>query len=261
MKALMASARRVAADTVGALNSLRSRSHDETAAQETDGSPPFLADMRRSDPFVRRKYERQAFLAVAVTLLILFALNAAADSLWKDEVSRPLVADKRAAGVGDILTIVVQESTTTAKDQNTKTTKSTGMDGSISSFLYPASATGLLSKKGKLPAMQYELKNDYSGGGAINNSEKIVARIAVRVIDVLPNRNLVIEGTKDTAFSGEQQTAILRGTVRPEDIAGNNTVFSYNVADATIKFVSKGSISDTQNKGWFTKVWDWLTPF
>jgi flagellar L-ring protein precursor FlgH len=83
----------------------------------------------------------------------------------------------------------------------------------------------------------------------------------VRVIDVLPNRNLVIEGTRETAFSGEQQTAILRGTVRPEDIAANNTIFSYNVADATIKFVSKGTISDNQRKGWFTKIWEKLTPF
>jgi flagellar L-ring protein precursor FlgH len=109
--------------------------------------------------------------------------------------------------------------------------------------------------------MKFDAKSDFNGGGAINNSEKIVARIAVRVIDVLPNRNLVIEGSRETAFSGEQQTAVLRGTVRQEDIAGNNTVFSYNIADATIKFVSKGTLSDTQRKGWFTKLWDKLTPF
>lgn len=199
-----------------------------------------------------------------VAVLILSALvnvPAFADSLWKDDVARPIVADKRAVSVGDILTIVVQENTTTAKDQNTKTSKSTGVDASISSFLYAPAASGLLTKKGQLPAMKFDAKSDFNGGGAINNSEKIVARLAVRVIDVLPNRNLIIEGSRETAFSGEQQTAILRGTVRPEDIAANNTVFSYNIADATIKFVSKGAISDTQRKGWFTRVWDKLTPF
>lgn len=185
-----------------------------------------------------------------------------ADSLWKDDVARPLVADKRAVSVGDIVTIIVQESTTTAKDNNTKTAKSSDVDASISSFLYPQSAgTGWLTKNGKLPAMKFAAKSDFNGGGAINNSEKIVARIAVRVIDVLPNRNLVIEGSRETAFSGEQQTAILRGTVRQEDIAGNNTVFSYNIADATIKFVSKGALSDNQRKGWFTKIWDKISPF
>ncbi len=187
--------------------------------------------------------------------------TASADSLWRDETARPLVADRRAASVGDIVTIVVQESTTTAKDQNTKTSKQSGVDASISSFLYSPAASGLLTKKGQMPAMQFSSKNDFNGGGAINNSEKIVARIAARVVDVLPNRNLVLEGTRETAFSGEQQTAILRGTVRAEDIAANNTVFSYNIVDATIKFMSKGSISDTQKKGWFTRVWDKVTPF
>jgi flagellar L-ring protein precursor FlgH len=200
-------------------------------------------------------------IAAMLTGIFLSTFPASADSLWKEDVARPIVADKRAVSIGDILTIVVQETTTTAKDQNTKTSKSSGVDASISSFLYPPSASGLLTKNGKLPAMKFDAKSDFNGGGAINNSEKIVARIAVRVIDVLPNRNLIIEGTKETAFSGEQQTAILRGTVRPEDIAANNTVFSYNIADATIKFVSKGAITDTQNKGWFTKIWDKLTPF
>ncbi|HMJ88584.1 MAG TPA: flagellar basal body L-ring protein FlgH [Candidatus Acidoferrum sp.] len=203
--------------------------------------------------------------AAGVAMLFAFALfpfSVSADSLWKDDVARPLVADKRAVAVGDILTIAVQESTTTAKDNNTKTSKQSGVDASISSFLYPQSAnTGWLTKGGKLPAMKFDAKSDFNGGGAINNSEKIVARIAVRVVDVLPNRNLIIEGSRETAFSGEQQTAILRGTVRPEDIAGNNTVFSYNIADATIKFVSKGTISDNQRKGWFTKIWDKVSPF
>jgi len=78
---------------------------------------------------------------------------------------------------------------------------------------------------------------------------------------VLPNGNLVLEGAKKTAFSGETQDAILRGVVRPQDIAANNTVFSYNVADVTLRYVSKGTLSDAQRKGWFTKIWDKLSPF
>jgi flagellar L-ring protein FlgH len=53
----------------------------------------------------------------------------------------------------------------------------------------------------------------------------------------------------------------LRGVVRSEDVAANNTVFSYNVSDATIQIISKGTITDTQRKGWFTRVWDKVTPF
>jgi flagellar L-ring protein precursor FlgH len=112
-----------------------------------------------------------------------------------------------------------------------------------------------------MPAIKYSAKNDFSGGGTINNSEKIVAYVAAQVIDVLPNGNLVVEGRRETAFSGEKQTVILRGVVRPEDVAGNNTVFSFNVADASIHVISRGTVSDVQRKGWFTRIWEFVTPF
>jgi len=49
--------------------------------------------------------------------------------------------------------------------------------------------------------------------------------------------------------------------VRPEDVAANNTVFSYNVADAKIQIIGRGTIADSQRKGWFTKIWDKISPF
>lgn len=101
----------------------------------------------------------------------------------------------------------------------------------------------------------------FDGGGQINNSEKIAARIAVRIIDVLPNNTLVIEGTRKVSFSGETQDAVLRGIVRVEDVMANNTIYSYNIAEATIKYVSSGTITDNQKKGWFTRVWEKVTPF
>jgi flagellar L-ring protein precursor FlgH len=188
-------------------------------------------------------------------------LTAQAQSLWKEGASRSMIADKRAASVGDILTIIVQENNTASKDQSTRTSKETGLNAAIEAFLYSPDASKLLTHNGKMPAIKLNSKQNFEGGGRISNAEKITARIAVRVIDVLPNGNLVIEGTRQTAFSGETQDAILRGVVRTEDIAANNTVFSYNVADATISYVSKGTVSDNQRKGWFTRVWEKVTPF
>jgi flagellar L-ring protein precursor FlgH len=70
-----------------------------------------------------------------------------------------------------------------------------------------------------------------------------------------------VEGRRETSFSGERQTIVLRGVVRTDDVASDNTVFSYNVADATIQITGKGTVSDSQNKGWFTRIWDKLNPF
>ena len=184
-----------------------------------------------------------------------------AQSLWKEESSRSMVADKRATSVGDILTIVVQENNTAIKDQNTSTSKSSGIDAAIETFLYSPEASKLLTHNGKMPAITINASQDFEGGGKISNAERVTARIAVRVIDVLPNDNLVVEGTKQISFSGETQDAVLRGVVRSEDVLANNTVFSYNVADATIKYISKGTVSDNQRKGWFTRVWEKVTPF
>jgi flagellar L-ring protein precursor FlgH len=182
-------------------------------------------------------------------------------SLWHDEIARPMFADKRATSVGDIITIVVSETTAASKNNATSTEKKSSLSAAILSFLYPPSATGLLTKKGTLPAMQYNSDVKHDGSGSINNSETVVAKIAVRIVDVLPNRNLVVEGRRETAFSGEKQTIVLRGTVRTDDVSSANTVFSYNVADATIQIIGKGTVSDEQRKGWFTRIWDKVTPF
>lgn len=199
--------------------------------------------------------------ALALSFFACSQWNASADSLWKDDESHSMFSDKKAHAVGDILTILVQENNAASKQNNTSTAKQAAVDASIASFLYGPNASGLLTKKGKYPALKFDSKSDFSGGGQINNSEKITARLAVRVIDVLPNGNLVVEGRRQTAFSGEKQDATLRGTVRADDVMANNTIYSYNMADATIQFESKGTITDSQRKGWFTRIWDKISPF
>jgi flagellar L-ring protein precursor FlgH len=208
------------------------------------------------------------FKHIRTQVACLLALGAAcipagamAQSLWHDGLSHPMYADKRATGMGDIITIAVQESTTASKGNKTSTSKQSALDASITSFLYSPGASSLLTKAGKLPAMKFDSKNSFDGGGTVNNSESIVAYVAATVIDVLPNGNLVIEGKRETAFSGEKQTIVLRGVVRVDDIAANNTVLSYKIADASIHIVNKGAVSDNQRRGWFTWVWDKLTPF
>ena len=200
------------------------------------------------------------------TVWLLAALIAApaaprADSLWKDDAAKPMFSDKRAGVVGDLVTIIVQESSSTAKDANTKSSKTSGIDASINTFLYGAAASGLLTKGGNYPALNMNNKTTFDGSGSVGSTETIASRITVRVVDVMPNHNLVIEGTKKTSFSGETQDVVLRGVVRIEDIMANNTVYSYNLADVNIKFLSKGTVSDSQKKGWFTKAWDKVSPF
>ncbi len=184
-----------------------------------------------------------------------------ADSLWNQPTAPSMFADRKAYAVGDILTIVVQESSTATKNNETKTSKNASANAALETFLYSPAGSAFLTHGGQMPALKYDSTHTFDGGGTINNNEQIIAKVPVRVVDVLPNRNLVVEGTRHTSFGGEQQDIVLHGAVRPEDITANNTVFSYNVADATVKIVNKGTVTDTQRKGWFTKLFEWVTPF
>lgn len=213
---------------------------------------------RYRSALVRIQTVRMWILCVAFGAV---SVSAANGSLWSESSARLLLADNRARHVGDILTIVVDENNESAKQNNTKTAKKTGISASISSFLFGAAQDGFLTRGGKYPSMDMKSDKSFEGGGTINNSERITARIAVRVTEVLPNGHMMLEGRRMTLVGGEEQEAVLRGVVRQEDIQPGNTVLSYNVADASIKFVSKGTVTDSQRRGWFTRAFDKITPF
>jgi flagellar L-ring protein FlgH len=228
-------------------------------------SAPVVAKSRSGERDGLRGWIRRAATVHSVPPLLLAltlgCVPLAAQSLWTDDAARSMFSDNRAHAVGDILTIMVQENTASTIQNNTRTSKSASVDAAINSFLYSPGASGLLTHNGKLPALNLGAKQSFDGGGQINNAERITTRIAVRVVDTLPNGNLIIEGRRQTKISGETTDAILRGVVRSEDITAHNTIFSYHIADASIHYLSKGTVSDSQRKGWFLRIWDKITPF
>lgn len=186
--------------------------------------------------------------------------TAAADSLVKLK-TKSMFADNKAVAMGDLLTIIVQESTSSKKDNSTSTTKKSDLDAKLEAFFYSAAASGALTKAGELPALKFDSSSNFKGGGAINNTESITARVTVQVVDVLPNDTFVIEGRKQTKINGDTSDVILRGLVREQDVMANNTVFSYNVANAEIQIESKGLLRDNARPGWFKWIWDKVAPF
>jgi flagellar L-ring protein precursor FlgH len=203
-----------------------------------------------------------------------------AGSLWRDGVTdeRGMFADKRAKRVGDIVTIVVNESAALTNSQNLTTAKQSTSDAAnvvgnvVNQFITALPAT-LLGKKLQAAAnngtviaptpapLAVSGTTQYTGGGQIQNSQTVTTRAAVEVIDVLPNGNLVIEGLRQVSFSNEKQYASLHGIIRPYDIQSDNTVQSTNIADARIEIVSQGSLTDAQKKGWLMRLNEKVNPF
>jgi flagellar L-ring protein precursor FlgH len=190
--------------------------------------------------------------------------NASADSLWKDDISRGATSDKKARFVGDILNVRVQESNVAKRDAKTETSRASAADASISSFLFGTATSGRgdpLKHNGTFPAMKFANTTTHAGTGKVDNSDSITARFSVRVVDVLPNGNLIVEGTRQSSYAGETQTVILRGAVRRFDIEQDNTVYSYLLSDLNIRYLSNGVISKAKDKGWFMNFWDTISPF
>lgn len=199
-----------------------------------------------------------------IVVLALSAVSAIpAQSLWTTAHAREnsMFSDRRARQVGDILTVVVQESASVQASRRTKTDKSAGIDAEIEKFFYSPTASHGGTHNGELPALKMGGSNDFNGGGEITDRQTVTARAAVTVIDVLPNGNLVIEGSRYVAYSGEKQYALLHGIVRPDDIQSANTILSSSIADARVEFISQGAITATQRKGWLTRTVDTINPF
>ena len=224
---------------------------------------------------------RFIFKASAALLFCLATASSLwAGSLWREGYTdeRGMFADKRAKRIGDIVTIVVDESAslTNSLDLKTAKTSTSGVEGVVSNivnqFLTGLPAT-VLGKKlittatnnniviPTAPTLPVSGANSYSGGGSIENKQVITARAAVQVIDILPNGNLVVEGLREISFSKERQFVSLHGIVRPYDILPDNTVLSSNVADAQIQVVSEGTLTDAQRKGWLLRFNDKVNPF
>lgn len=219
-------------------------------------------------------------LAITVVTLALMAGSAQAGSLWREGITdeRGMCADKRARIVGDILTIVVQETASVSNVLNLTTNKESkaGVEGLASSVInqfITGIPNAIINKKNalstgsngivipSLPSLPVSGANSFTGGGTTQNTQTITARVAVQVIDVLPNGNLVVEGLREVTFSKERQFASLRGIVRVHDIQPDNTVASGNVANAQVSIVSEGTLTESQKKGWLLKFNDKISPF
>ena len=190
--------------------------------------------------------------------------QAQADSLWSKETAVSLYSDHKAKRVGDIITVIVLESNSASRNSSAKTEKKSDINASISNFIN-ANLEGKVfpNALGKVqsPKLGTTSQSKFEGKGAVNNSGSFNSRFAVRVVDVLPNNNLIIEGVRRTTFSGESQTIILKGTVRPRDVTPLNTVYSYHLADVSIGLKDEGAVSDSLKKGWFSKLWGKIAPF
>ena len=197
------------------------------------------------------------------TLLLGFTLPMflSAKSIWVDGRSGSLFSDPRASGIGDLITVLVDESTSLTSSQQTSREKSSNIANEVKQFLFSPVASKFGTKKGELPKTEISTSSGSEGGGLVTNRQTLRSRASVIVVDVLPNGNFIIEGVRAVSFSGQQYYGKLRGIVRPYDVSRTNTILSSSIADARIEYVSQGSLSNAEKEGWLSRTLNKINPF
>ena len=196
-------------------------------------------------------------LLLGLTLTI----SLSAKSIWVDGRSGSLFSDPRASGIGDLITVLVDESTSLTSSQQTSREKSSNIANEVKQFLFSPIASKFGTKKGELPKTEISTSSGSEGGGLVTNRQTLRSRASVIVVDVLPNGNFIIEGVRAVSFSGQQYYAKLRGVVRPYDVSRTNTILSSSIADARIEYVSQGSLSNAEKEGWLSRTLNKINPF
>ncbi|WP_024822532.1 MULTISPECIES: flagellar basal body L-ring protein FlgH [Aminobacterium] len=187
---------------------------------------------------------KKNMFALLVAIVITFSGSspiAFAQSIWNDNTN--WVADQRPSKVGDLVTVVVSEKTTTKDEAKTDVSKKN--DSSVSD------GVGVLDF---IKALGFSSKSSVKGDGSTERTHTAKSRIACLVTEVLPNGNLVIEGARDVETHEEKLQLCIRGVIRPQDVDGNNTIASDKIANAEIGIEGKGALSKVQRPGLLTQI-------
>lgn len=189
--------------------------------------------------------------------------KAGANSLWKPG-SSGFFKDQRAARVGDIITVKVSAKDNALMESETEQNRDNNKDSvGVGSLLGYESHLGEFLPDAVVPANLVDITSnrEISGDGKIDRKEKIDMTLAAIVTQVLPNGNLVIEGTQEIRVNYELRQLTVRGIIRRADIKSDNTIESSKIAELRVTYGGKGVISDVQQPRYGRQLIDILSPF
>lgn len=179
-----------------------------------------------------------------------------AASLWtaKTIADGTPYSDKLARKKGDLLTIRVRETTSASEEQKTGHSRDT--DNSFSGTITPVSAASRST-----PGIGLNSSRDFEGEGKVESSNDVRATVTARVMSVLDNGNLVIEGRRSIKINADTKVILISGIIRPADITAENTVLSERMHNFRVGIEGEGPLTEAQQQGIFSRLLGFLWPF
>lgn len=162
-----------------------------------------------------------------------------------------LYADHKSHRVDDLITIIVDEQNVATDNAQTRT--KTESKGHVDSRKGKGVAKPVPSAKADA-----DLESKFNGDGNTGRNGSMTAVVSARILSVLANGDLEVEGSKEVVVNDETALLTISGIVRQEDIDANNSVSSSRLANARIAYSGQGSVSSAQSPGVLARLFDWL---
>ncbi|NIA22512.1 MAG: hypothetical protein GWP05_11245 [Anaerolineaceae bacterium] len=171
--------------------------------------------------------------------------------------------------VHDIITIIVREESRSRNEADGEVDKVANLKVELADWIrFKKSHSGLRTKlvpdagvATAAPTIDLKAKGKIDNEGDVERKDSFLTKIAAKIVDVKPNGNLVLEAKRYIQTDDEKIAMTLTGTVRPEDVAVDNSVSSSNVADLAVTKTTKGMARDGQKRGWLVRLFQAISPF
>ena len=155
-----------------------------------------------------------------------------------------MYGDTKALNVGDVLTVLLQESTSASKNAETSITKDQEL-GLAEPNIFGYNKLGLSASA--------NLERDFEGSAEADQSNSLAGSISVTVVEVMPNGVLRVRGEKWLSLTNGDEYIRMTGLVRPQDIQPDNTVASNRIADARFAYGGTGDFDQANQMGWLAR--------
>lgn len=176
-------------------------------------------------------------IKLLVLCLAILSIQVQADSFYSEEHYVSLVSDKRAARLGDSVTILVLETSSAEASTDSSTDRKLGISAGLN-----------LTNQSEAGDLELGMNRDSAGGTSRNG--QLRAQLSATITQMDANGRFFVEGKQTILVNGETQEITLKGWLRPEDIASNNATLSTRLADAEITYSGVGDQGDTNEPGW-----------
>ena len=174
----------------------------------------------------------------------------------------PLFEDARPRNVGDVVTVVLQETTAASKNVATDANRAGSLTQTTAGMPSYLGAVVNATTAGNNSANTSSGTSAFKGTGDSSANNTFTGTITTTVMGVLPNGNLQVAGEKDIAINRGSEFVKFSGVVDPRMINGSsNSVLSTQVADVRLEYRSKGVMDEVQTMGWLQRFFLVFAPY